>query len=238
MTDFRGAGHLPNVRGDRGGDPAGLPRQRRGTTPQMHGRYPDFDVLAEEEHWDEPTRRVVTARVEHVPRRAFFTESEFATLAAFADVVLHQPDDPRIPALSFVDEKLAAGRGEGYRYDDMPGDGEVWRLVAKALDESAGGSFADADPDERLAIVGQLAEGRSSGGTWERLNVERAWAIVVRDLAASFYAHPWAWNEIGFGGPAYPRGYARLGVGLSESWEGTEAFELDPVGDVQERGLE
>ena len=67
MADFRDAGHLPNVRGDQGADPEGLPRQRRGTTPQMHGRYPDFDVLAERSHWDEATRRVVLARVEDVP---------------------------------------------------------------------------------------------------------------------------------------------------------------------------
>jgi hypothetical protein len=60
----------------------------------------------------------------------------------------------------------------------------------------------------------------------------------MRDLLTVFYAHPWSWNEIGFGGPAYPRGYARLGVGLSEEWEGEEAFELDPVRDVRERGIE
>ena len=30
-------------------------------------------------------------------------------------------------------------------------------------------------------------------------------------ILAAFYSHPWAWNEIGFGGPAYPQGYMRLG---------------------------
>jgi hypothetical protein len=60
----------------------------------------------------------------------------------------------------------------------------------------------------------------------------------MRMLLAAFYSHPWAWNEIGFGGPAYPRGYARLGVGQRETWEGAPAFELDPVRDVRERGLE
>ena len=44
--------------------------------------------------------------------------------------------------------------------------------------------------------------------------------------------------EIGFGGPAYPRGYARLGIGLREAWEGEEEFEVDPVEDVQERGVD
>ena len=35
----------------------------------------------------------------------------------------------------------------------------------------------------------------------------------MRGVLGAFYSHPWAWNEIGFGGPAYPRGYARLGPG-------------------------
>ena len=43
--------------------PGWLPHQRRGTSPQMRGRYPDYDVLAEAQHWDEPTRAVVLARV-------------------------------------------------------------------------------------------------------------------------------------------------------------------------------
>ncbi|MGZ4229300.1 MAG: gluconate 2-dehydrogenase subunit 3 family protein, partial [Solirubrobacteraceae bacterium] len=51
-------------------------------------------------------------------------------------------------------------------------------------------------------------------------------------------SHPWAWNEIGFGGPAYPRGYARLGAGQRENWEGSAAFERDPVRDTRARGVE
>ena len=33
----------------------------------------------------------------------------------------------------------------------------------------------------------------------------------MRVVLSCFYSHPWAWNEIGFGGPAYPRGYSRFG---------------------------
>ena len=60
----------------------------------------------------------------------------------------------------------------------------------------------------------------------------------MRAVLSAFYSHPWAWNEIGFGGPAYPRGYARLGAGQRESWEGAPAFERDPVGDTRERRVE
>ena len=236
--DFSRPHHLPKVGRAGAADPEGLPRQRRGTTPQMHGRYPDFDVMAELGHWDEPTRELLLARVESAPSRRFFSREEFATLAAFADVALAQDREPRVPALSFVDAKLESGRGDGYRYEDMPDDRETWRTVARALDEAAGEPLADAPVETRERVLEDFAAGRLEGGEWSGVNVKRAYAVVMRDLLEAFYSHPWTWNEIGFGGPAYPRGYQALGVDRHEPWEGREAFDIDPVRDVKERGLE
>jgi hypothetical protein len=58
---------------------------------------------------------------------------------------------------------------------------------------------------------------------WSKLNIERFWSLLVSDCCAAYYAHPWAWDEIGFGGPAYPRGYMRLEDGDAEPWETEEA---------------
>jgi hypothetical protein len=241
-SDFRESGHLPKVRGDMGADPRELPRQRRGKTPQMHGRYPDYDCLEQEHHWDELTREVVVGRVERVPKLRFFNAAQAAALGAFCDIVLAQDAEPRIPVLAFIDEKLAEGRLDGYQYTDMPDDRETWRLVAKGLDETArgrgAGAYATAATDVQLAISDAFAEGAVEGGAWDRLDLERAWSVVMRSVLAAFYSHPWAWNEIGFGGPAYPRGYARLGIGQSEAWQGREALDMAPVADVRERGLE
>jgi len=239
---FDDAGHLPNRRPDRQPpDPAGLPRQRRGITPQMHGRYPDQDVLADAEHWDPATRRV--ARVEDVPERRFFTSEEFACLCAFCDVVLAQDAAPRIPVMSFVDDKLASGRLDGFQHVDMPDDRDTWRLVAAGLDQAAqrhdAASFAQAEEPTRREIVGAFADGTLSGGVWTQLPVRTAWTVVMRSVLSAFYSHPWAFNEIGFGGPAYPRGYMRLAEGApgAEPHEGREAFGPDPAQDVRRRGM-
>ncbi len=224
-----------------GGDPEGLPRQRRGMTPQMHGRYPDFDVLEEAGHWDEATRRVVLARLEPPPLR-FFDVAQAGTLSAFCDTVLAQDREPRVPVLAFVDAKLFEGRLDGYQYADMPDDRETWRLVARGLDEAArergAPSYREADAETQVAVCEAFAEERLSGGAWDELPVALAWAVVMRAVLAAFYSHPWAWNEIGFGGPAYPRGYMRLGIGAKDHWEGEDSFPLDPVPDVRERGLD
>jgi hypothetical protein len=211
----------------------------------MLGRYPDWDVLAEAEHWDERTRRVVLDRVENVPPFRFFNEVERRTLKAFCDVVTAQDAEPRIPVLSFVDEKLARGERDGWQYFDLPDDDELWRRVARGLDETARGrgheAFADLPDEARITVCHRFSRGELHGGVWEALNVGRAWQVVMRDVLAAFYSHPWAWNEIGFGGPAYPRGYAAFGsphLGDTEDWERPEAFERDPVVDVRRRGLD
>jgi len=246
--DFREAGHLPKRRGEQAlADPYGLPRQRRGKTPQMHGRYPDYDVLEQAPHWDEVTRRVVLDRVENVPEIRYFAPTEVRALKAFCDCALAQDSEPRVPVLAYIDEKLGSGTRDGYQYFDMPDDGETWRRVARGLDEEAGrrgaGSFAAADVETRIGIVHDFSRGDLHGGAWAELNVSRAWSVVMRYCVQAFYSHPWAWNEIGFGGPAYPRGYARFGSphldgGDREAWEQAPTYERDPVRDTRQRGLD
>jgi hypothetical protein len=219
-------------------DPYELPRQRRGTTPQMHGRYPDYDVLEQSGHWDEATRKVVLDRVENVPEIRFFDALEARTLKAFCDVVTAQDSEPRIPVLSYVDDKLHSGRLDGYQYYDLPDDRELWKLVARGLDEEAqrrgAPSYADAGDELRGAIVADFADSKLHGGVWGAFSVSRAWTILTGHIVQAFYAHPWAWNEIGFGGPAYPRGYSRFGSphldkAEQEEWEGEEYDARDPA---------
>jgi hypothetical protein len=241
--NFRSAEHLPNLRDDRRPQsPEELPRQRKGITPQMHGRYPDYNVLDEAEHWDEATRQVVLQRAEQAPAIRFFTTSEEATLAVFCDHVMAQDREPKIPVLNMIDAKLFAGQLEGYRYAEMPDDREAWRRVAVGLDAAArqhgAADFVTASHGVRDEVIQAFSDGTLHGEVWDELPPSRAWAVVMRDVLSAFYSHPWAWNEIGFGGPAYPRGYARLGAGQRESWEGAPAFEHDPVKDTRERRVE
>ena len=239
--DFTQPHHLPNHR--EGGQPASpdeLPRQRNGVTPQMHGRYPDYNVIDEADHWDEVTRRMVMDRVEHVPPIRFFTQDEAATLGVFCDLVMAQDREPRIPVLNMVDAKLFAGELDGFIFAGMPDDRETWRRVARGLDASAvqngAKDFVHAPTEVQCRIVDGFAQGNLHGEVWDELPPKTAWSVVTRAIMSAFYSHPWAWNEIGFGGPAYPRGYARFGPGQREAWEGAPAFERDPVKDLDPGG--
>jgi Gluconate 2-dehydrogenase subunit 3 len=222
------------------GDPVSLPRQRRGVTPQMRGRYPDYDVLENRDHWDEVTRRVVMARVDDVPPIRFFTPAEARTLGAFCDAVMAQDDDPRIPVINFVDDKFFKGQLDGFQHAGMPDDRDVWRRMAVVLDERAREdygkpSFDQCSPPAQHNVCEKFASSKLDTGD---MDCSTAWSVMTRAILSAFYSHPWAWSEIGFGGPAYPRGYSRLGPGMREEWEGEEAFDLDPVKDTERRSLE
>jgi hypothetical protein len=241
--DFRSAEHLPNLRPDRRpGPPEELPRQRNGVTPQMHGRYPDYNVLDQAGHWDEVTRRLVFERLEKTPPLRFFTPPEALTLGTFCDLVMAQDREPKIPVLNMVDAKLFAGELDGFRFADMPDDRETWRRLALGLDaavrQHGADDFAGASADAQMFVVDALAKGELHGEVWDELPPSKTWKVVSRAILSAFYSHPWAWNEIGFGGPAYPRGYARLGTGQRESWEGVEALRRDPVKDTERRGVQ
>jgi hypothetical protein len=208
----------------------------------MHGRYPDYDVLAEVDHWDEATRRVVLQRVENVPDIRFFTEEEAHTLGVFCDLVLAQDKEPRVPVLNMVDAKLFSGELDGFRHADLPDDRETWRRVAKGLDAAArqhgSPGFVTAPWSIQCNVIQAFSEGTLHGEVWDELPPKQAWSVLTRAIVSAFYSHPWAWNEIGFGGPAYPRGYARFGVGQREEWEGAAVSEVDPVREVERSGLE
>ncbi len=241
MPDFRKPSHLPNLRpGSQPPHPSWLPRQQAGVTPQMIGRYPQYDVLAVVDTWDHATTRVVLARLEPPGPARFFTTDEEPALRAFCDTVLAQDNEPRVPVAEFVDDKMAAGRLDGYQYADMPDDRDTWRITLAGLDHTASAdhgvvSFAAADPQTREAIIGDFAAAKLSGGPWEQVNVTHAWSVCLRSILAGFYSHPWAWNEIGFGGPAYPRGYMRLGpTSTLEPFETHGATDEDPADAVRE----
>ena len=45
---------------------------------------------------------------------------------------------------------------------------------------------------------------------------------MARDIVLAYYAHPTAWSEIGWGGPASPRGYVRMDFNKRDPWEAAE----------------
>ena len=77
--------------------PEELPRQRNGITPQMHGRYPDYNVLDQADHWDEVTRRRRARARRAGAADPLLHRPEAGPLGVFCDLVMAQDREPRDP---------------------------------------------------------------------------------------------------------------------------------------------
>lgn len=192
------------------------------------GYYPKYSTLSQQSFWDAKTRAVILDRVNNVPPIRFFSSHELLLMETICEHVIPQSDrEPsrRIPIVNFIDKRLFENRLDGYRFEDMPTDQEAHRLGLRAIDEIAYHlyrlDFLTLDPLRRDQILKSLHDGKPQGAheIWERLPVHRYWMLLVQDCVEVYYAHPWAWDETGFGGPAYPRGYMRLERGDPEPWE-------------------
>jgi hypothetical protein len=195
------------------------------------GYYPGYHTLDNRDFWDAKTRDVVLARVLEVPPIRFFTAEEARMMEAIAARIVPQDDrdaEHRIPIVPYVDERLYEDRQDGYRHEDMPPDREAYRMGLPAVDAIArhlhGRGFVECGPRQQDEVLQSIHHGKPTAAeeVWKRLPVHRFWMLLVKDCADVYYAHPWAWDEIGYGGPAYPRGYMRLENGQPEPWEKPE----------------
>lgn len=197
----------------------------------MSARYPDYDVLAKRDlpSWNDVTREVVDARVARDPERhSFCNDAEWRNLKALCARIVPQPQDrPPPPVAALVDEKLAENAGDGFRPADLPPLREAWRKGLAALDREARREgvprFADLEASAQDDLLRRVQAGEVAAAAWDGLPPAAFFkGRVLPDIVAAYYALPCAWNEIGFGGPASPRGYVRMTYDRRDPWEASE----------------
>jgi hypothetical protein len=198
---------------------------------QQPGYYPGYSTLGQQGAWDSTTRHVVLDRVaSHTPVR-FFTQQELDILTAVVDRVMPQDDrapDRTIPIVPSIDDKLYKNQLDGYRFETMPPDREAYRMGIRAINEMAQEryfrGFTELSIHQQELILRSIHDGKPDPDhpVWHDMPPHRFWAKLMEDTVTVYYAHPWVWDEIGFGGPAYPRAYMRLENGEPEPWEVNE----------------
>lgn len=197
----------------------------------FHRAFPTYDVLDKwtSPSWNDKTREVVGKRLKQVPDRRFFSEAEWGTLTAVCNRLIPQPDRPDapVPIVPFIDQKLFENRGDGYRHAAMPPQGEAWRRGVAAIDDEARvrwhRGFRELADNQQDAVLRAIQHGDVLSQAWRDLPSQRFFtSLLLNEVVGIYYAHPAAWSEIGFGGPASPRGYVRLGFDRRDSWEARE----------------
>jgi hypothetical protein len=196
----------------------------------MNTAYPGYDVLAKWRSlsFDEITREVLRRRLHPPLAPRFLTPDEWRLLQAIIDRLLPQPDRAvPIPVAIWIDDHLAGDGGEGYRDARMPPMRRAWRTGLAGIEAEArralGAAFAELSPEQQDTILRRVQAGEVETPAWRGMDAAKFFRDDLLKLSASlYYAHPAAWSEIGFGGPASPRGYVRLGFDQTDPWEAQE----------------
>ena len=202
----------------------------------MADRYPGYDVLTKRNSmsWNDKTRAVIDAAAgdRSRPRTVSSPMTEWQTLRALCDRIIPQPAARPHPAplAAMIDEKAAGATCQRWlSRRRLPPLQEAWRRGLAALDAEAHAAprpaFHDLAPVEQDALLTAIQKGDVRDPTWGDMPPKSCSSEkrVLHDIVSAYYAHPTAWNEIGFGGPAAPRGYVRMDFDRRDPWEASEA---------------
>jgi gluconate 2-dehydrogenase gamma chain len=195
--------------------------------------YPRGTVraLVETDFVTEATREVIKSRLapDDAPSPAdskprFFDAETFETLRAACARLIPQADRARpVDLAGAVDERLADGRCDGWRYSQMPPDGEAHRRGLHGLNESAramfGMAFYELDASGQDEILLAVQRNQAQGQTWETLPAHRFFEELLAELTECYYSDPSAQDEIGYAGFADAHGWQALGLNELEAHE-------------------
>lgn len=163
------------------------------------------------------TRKVLEERLAAPPRERpeFFDAHAFATLRALCTRLLALDEDPiAVDVAGAIDERLAKGDGDGWRYASLPPDGECYVRALAALDatstERHGRAFVELNHDEQMDVIERVRLGAEG---WP-FDSRRFFEEVLAESCERFYSHPLAYDEIGFAGFADAHGWQALGLGV------------------------
>ena len=191
----------------------------------MH--YPPGTVraLLKTDQVTEATRQALTERLDKPAQQpAFFSTDEFALLQAICNRLIPQDEQSQqIDMVGGIDERLAANKANGWRYDTMPADGEAYRLGLQGINESAQllfqQPFQNLTTEQQDRVLKSVQQQEAPGSVWQKLPADRFFEELLAEVVENYYSHPLAQEEIGYVGMADTPGWQRIGLNELEDRE-------------------
>ncbi len=190
--------------------------------------YPEGTVraLLQTDFVTENTRAVLINRLEkqETVTPLFFNDTAFATLRSVCARLIPQPNrSQKIDIAGMLDEQLAAGKGNGWRYDQMPPDKEAYTLGLQGVDETAvlmfGNAFILLTAEDQDDVLKAVQSGSVEGKVWEQLPANLFFEELLASIVEIYYSHPLAKEEIGEVAFADAKGWQKTGLNEQEQWE-------------------
>lgn len=179
-----------------------------------------FEELLPTDHVSASTRAALSQRLAETTQPyapQLLAPETFQLLEAVAARLFPQPDRPQpIPLAPAIDRRLAQGGSDGWRYDALPPDREAYRLGLGGIDQLAQAlfqkGFLELGAEQQDEVLRSLAGGNPPGAAWQEVPADRFFEEMLAELTETYYAHPWAQDEIGYTGYADLPRWERIGL--------------------------
>lgn len=190
-----------------------------------HSHYPTYDVWEEHQEWDSHTRKIVGLRRMPQVTYKFLKHQEAMLLQIAAGLLM---DETRLEVLTFItqhiDESLASPIGESQRKSGVPEKKTLYRKGLQGIDEICQllyqTDFMMLKKHQQESVLKRVEKGTAEmTPAWALVSQQDFFVRLLYDVTSACYSHPLVWSDIGYGGPAYPRGYIRVEKGLVDPWE-------------------
>ena len=154
----------------------------------------------------------------------YFDAEAFDTLRAACARLIPQADRSRpVDLAGAIDERLANGHCDGWRYSQMPPDGEAYRRGLLGLNESGrvmfGMAFYELDAFRQDEVLLAVQRNEAQGQTWTTVPARRFFEELLAELTECYYSDPSAQEEIGYVGFADAHGWNAIGLNELEAHE-------------------
>ena len=154
----------------------------------------------------------------------FFDPPAFETLSIVCDLLMAQDAQKKIFNIAiFIDERLKNITCDGWRYDCMPPDEQMYLKGLTGMDETAmllyQLPFSRLSTDQQVNILNSIQRGTTAGSIWQEMSSKLFFEELLAETTEIFYSHPLVQEEIGYVGMADAIGWTRIGINEKEAIE-------------------
>lgn len=191
---------------------------------QAKTHYPSYDVMAMVDEWDSHTKEIVKKRLGPFSELKFLNNHEKEMLYVLSEHITYDNRKEIFDwIIHHIDQRLSEEIGESQRKPEVPAEKYLIRDGLGAIDKMAladtGKLFVRTDTKDQFTILANLQKGKAQVQGWDADLQKELFKKLTDFIIGAYYSHPRVWSEIGYGGPAYPRGYYRVEFGVTDPWE-------------------
>lgn len=180
----------------------------------------DTDLVTSE------TRDVLQERLERkeIIKPSFFDNETFITLRAVCNRLIPQSNPKKaVDVAGCLDSILAEGKGNGWRYNELPPDDKAYLTGLYGINETSKIMFRTAfkllDEAKQDDVLHSIQDNTASGKTWETMPAHLFFEELLAAIVEIYYSHPYAKEEIGEVAMADAKGWQKIGLNELEAHE-------------------